>query len=85
MFRHHTAISRRRIAWLDEAAYGVSDTDRVALLERAVEDINYALHTIEGMPGTEPDVNLYNSLANAYFDLLEFVPGKVRPPTNSLS
>ncbi len=25
VFRHHAAISRRRIAWLDEAAYGVSD------------------------------------------------------------
>lgn len=69
VFRHHTAISRRRIAWLDESAYGVSDADRVALLKRAADDITYALQSIDGMPGDEPDVNLYNSLANAYFDL----------------
>lgn len=69
VFRHHTAISRRRIAWLDEAAYGVTDGDRVALLERAISDITYALQMIDGASGGEPDVNLYNSLANAYFDL----------------
>ncbi len=69
VFRHHTAISRRRIAWLDELAYGVSDVDRVALLERAIADITYALQMIDGASGGEPDVNLYNSLANAYFDL----------------
>lgn len=69
VFRHHTAISRRRIAWLDEAAYGVSDADRVGLLERAIEDIRYALQSIEISLGDESDVNLYNSLANAYFDL----------------
>lgn len=73
VFRHHTAISRRRIAWLDEAAYGVSDVDRMALLQRAVDDIKYALQSIDRAPGDEPDVNLYNSLANAYFDL-----GRVR-------
>jgi hypothetical protein len=69
VFRHHTAISRRRIAWLDEAAYGVTDPDRVALLKRAIEDIEYALQSIEAGVGDEPDINLYNSLANAYFDL----------------
>lgn len=69
VFRHHTAISRRRIAWLDEAAYGVSEADRVSLLVRAADDITYALQSIDEMPGDEPDVNLYNSLANAYFDL----------------
>ncbi len=69
VFRHHTAISRRRISWLDEVAYGVSDADRVALLERAAGDITYALHSIEAAPGEEADVNLYNSLANTYFDL----------------
>lgn len=69
VFRHHTAISRRRIAWLDELAYGVTDVDRVTLLERAISDITYALQMIDGATGGEPDVNLYNSLANAYFDL----------------
>ncbi|RCM97461.1 hypothetical protein PA57_00860 [Pseudomonas aeruginosa] len=69
VFLHHTAISRRRIAWLDEVAYDVPGADKVALLRRAIEDITYALQSIDGMPGDEPDVNLYNSLANAYFDL----------------
>lgn len=69
VFRHHTAISRRRIAWLDEVAYGVTDGDRVTLLERAISDIKYALQLIDEASGGEPDVNLYNSLANAYFDL----------------
>ena len=69
VFRHHTAISRRRIAWLDETAYGISSDDRVSLLRRAIEDITYALNSIEMTPGDEPDINLYNSLANAYFDL----------------
>jgi len=69
VFRHHTSISRRRIAWLDEAAYGVTSHDQVKLLERAVEDISYALTSIDATQGGESDVNLYNSLANAFFDL----------------
>jgi hypothetical protein len=69
VFRHHTAISRRRIVWLPQEAYEISDTDKVSLLERAAADITYALHSIEGMSGDESDVNLYNSLANTYFDL----------------
>ena len=69
IFRHHIAISRRRISWLDEAVYGVTDEDKVALLKQAVDDINYALHSIEERPSDEPDLYLYNSLANAYFDL----------------
>lgn len=69
VFRHHTAISRRRIAWLDKAAYGISDFEKESLLRRAIEDINFALQMIDGKPDDEPDINLYNSLANAYFDL----------------
>lgn len=79
VFRHHTAISRRRIAWLDESAYGVSDTDRVVLLKRAADDITYALQSIDRVPGDEPDVNLYNSLANAYFDLARVRAGQGAP------
>lgn len=69
VFRHHSAISRRRIAWLDQSAYGVTPSDQVALLERAAADISYALTSIDATQGSDPDVNLYNSLANAYFDL----------------
>ena len=63
VFRHHSAVSRRRIATLNESAYGVTVDDRVQLLRRAVEDIEYALHSIGYRPGSETDLNLYNALA----------------------
>jgi hypothetical protein len=71
VFRHHTAISRRRIAKLDENFYGVSTLDKIVLLEQAIKDITYALNMIAYTPGSEPNINLLNSLANAYFDLAE--------------
>jgi hypothetical protein len=69
VFRHHTAVSRRRIAKLDEAIFGVTVDDGISLLNRAVEDIEYALSSIDYTSGSEPNVNLYNSLARAYLDL----------------
>lgn len=69
VFRHHTAVSRRRIAKLDESLYGVKNEDKIGLLKVAIDDINYALTFIDYVPGSEPNVNLFNSLANAYFDL----------------
>ena len=69
IFRHHTAISRRRIAKLDVRFYGVTAPDKLSLLKRAVDDINYAICFIDYSPGSESNLNLFNSLANAYFDL----------------
>jgi hypothetical protein len=69
VFRHHVAISRRRIATLDERFYGVTKEDRLRLLTQSIEDIDYALTMIAYTPGSESNLNLYNSLANAYFDL----------------
>lgn len=69
LFRHHCAISRRRIGHLDQLVYGVSAQDRVELLRKAIDDLRYALDFIVYTPGGEPNINLYNSLANAYFDL----------------
>ena len=69
VFRHHSAVSRRRIARLDERLYGVTHDERVALLKQAIEDIEYALMFIEYSPGSESNLNLWNSLANAYLDL----------------
>ena len=69
VFRHHTAISRRRIAKLDERLYGVTSDERVGLLSKAIEDIEYAVSFIEYTPGSESNLNLWNSLANAYLDL----------------
>jgi tetratricopeptide (TPR) repeat protein len=69
VFRHHSAISRRRIAKLDERLYGIPIREKRDLLLRAIEDITYAIEFIDYEPGSDPNINLYNSLANAYFDL----------------
>ena len=45
--------------------------ERISLLNRAIEDINYALNFIDYTPGSESNLNLLNSLANAYFDLAD--------------
>jgi tetratricopeptide (TPR) repeat protein len=76
VFRHHTAISRRRIAALENPIYEVSGEDRIALLERAIEDIDYALNSIPRSPDDEPDLYLYNSLANAYLNLASILAQK---------
>ena len=81
VFRHHTAISRRRVAKLDAGVYSLSDTDRVQLLERAVADIVYALEAIPYTSGSEPNINLYNSLAHAYHDLAEVEASRGVSPT----
>jgi hypothetical protein len=69
-FRHHSAISRRRISKLRDTV-SLEPEERVALLERAVRDIRYALENIPTTPNGETDINLYNSLAHAYQDLAE--------------
>lgn len=71
VFRHHTAISRRRVAKLNENFYNIKKEDKIILLNKAIEDIMYALTFIVYTPGSESNLNLYNSLANAYLDLLE--------------
>lgn len=69
VFRHHVSVSRRRIAKLELDIYGVTIEDKIDLLQRAVDDIKYALESIDYTPGAESNINLYNSLANAYLDL----------------
>lgn len=71
VFRHHTAISRRRIAKLDERIYSVSNEEKIDLLTKAIDDITYTLSFIDYTPGSESDLNLFNSLANAYLDLAD--------------
>lgn len=66
--RHHSAISRRRIA-KDKVLFSLPESERLALLRRAVEDIRFALDMIPRTEGEESDLNLYNSLARAYQDL----------------
>lgn len=43
VFRHHVAISRRRIAVLNEDLFGVTAQDKISLLNQAINDINFAL------------------------------------------
>jgi hypothetical protein len=71
VFRHHVAITRRRIAVLSGDFYGVTIDDKIALLTKAIEDMNFALTSIEYEPGSESNLNLYNSLANAYLNLAD--------------
>jgi hypothetical protein len=71
LFRHHLAISRRRIAKLDAKQYFITDEERLKLLNDAIIDINYALTHIVYSPGSETNLNLLNSLANAYVDLAD--------------
>lgn len=68
-FLHHGAISRRRIA-ADQALFPMPSADRVVLLRRTVDDLEAALRLDLG-PDSEPDINLYNSLAHAYHDLAD--------------
>ena len=80
LFRHHTAVSRRRITKLNEEQYGVTNKDRILLLKKAIEDIEYALTSIQYTEGSDSDLNLYNSLANAYLDLAEVEADIGTPP-----
>ena len=80
VFLHHTAVSRRRIAKFDSPSLIVSPSERIALLRRVIEDIELALDTIEYRSGSEPDLNLYNSLAHAYMDLAELVDNESDGP-----
>lgn len=66
-FLHHCAISRRRIA-SDPDVFGLDGKERVDLLRRAVEDLKAALR-LDSELGGESDINIYNSLAHALYDL----------------
>ncbi len=68
-FRHHVAVSRRRIATLDSRNYEVSNQDRLELIRAAVADVTYALNEIPYTQESDSDLNLLNSLARAYQDL----------------
>ena len=82
VFRHHSSVSRRRIAKLPESAYGVTIDDKIELLNKAVKDLEYALHSIEYTPGSETNLNLYNSLSHAYHDLAEVEESRGSPEEN---
>lgn len=66
--RHHSAISRRRIA-NDEILFNLTEEQRAELLSRAIADIEYAIKEIPDNGSEESNLHLYNSLARAYQDL----------------
>lgn len=78
-FRHHSAISRRRVSKFKDVI-PLTPSERVVLLERAVKDIRYALENIPATPDSETDLNLYNSLGHAYQDLAEEEIGRGADP-----
>ena len=68
-FIHHTAITRRRIATCELASiYGVKQQEKKRLLTDAIDALKHALF-LPGEPGTDKDINIYNTLANAYINL----------------
>lgn len=68
-FLHHCAISRRRIA-SDPDLFHLSGDERVDILRRAAEDLQTALR-LDAEEGGESDINIYNSLAHALYDLAD--------------
>lgn len=66
-FIHHVAISRRRVA--KNERFGASVEERRTQLSKAIEEIEYALRSLDEVHGDESNLNLYNSLALAYQDL----------------
>jgi hypothetical protein len=69
-FNHHVAISRRRVATAEELFHTTPDEKR-ALLERAIEDLEFALNQIPRQGVDESDLNLLNSLSLAYQNLAD--------------
>lgn len=69
-FNHHVAISRRRVA-ADEEYFPLTIEQKKAQLEGAVEHLLHALDHIESSDEDDSDLNLLNSLARTYQDLVE--------------
>lgn len=68
-FRHHVAISRRRVT--QEDLFDVEVNERIELLKKSVVDLEFALEHIEQTYGDEGDLTLLNTLALVYQDLAE--------------
>ncbi|AZD30740.1 hypothetical protein [Pseudomonas chlororaphis] len=68
-FRHHVAISRRRVT--QEDLFDVEVQERIELLQKSVVDLEFALEHIEQTYGDEGDLALLNTLALVYQDLAE--------------
>lgn len=65
-FNHHVAISRRRVAKSD--VFGCSVGEKREQIQKAIDQIEFALFRLDAAHGEESSLNLYNSLALAYQD-----------------
>lgn len=63
-FNHHVAISRRRVAIRDE--FDATDDERVSQLSLAINQLEFALRTLDETRGDEGNLNLLNTLALTY-------------------
>lgn len=68
-FRHHVAISRRRVTQDD--LFDVETQEKIDLLKKSVVDLEFALEYIDQTYGDEGDLALLNTLALVYQDLAE--------------
>jgi hypothetical protein len=80
-FNHHTAITRRRIATMEQF-FTPTWAERKQLLMRAAADLELAL-SLPPRPDDESDLNLYNSLALAYQNLVD-VERELNTPINEI-
>ncbi|MDZ4819687.1 MAG: hypothetical protein SGJ20_12015 [Planctomycetota bacterium] len=73
-FNHHVAISRRRIA-SDEEYFPLSPQEKQEQLLAAAEHIDFAVDRIPESDDDDTTLNLLNSLARCYQDLLALAEG----------
>jgi hypothetical protein len=79
-FNHHTAITRRRIATM-ENYFRPTLQQKQELLVRAIDDLEFALQ-LPPHVDDESDLSLYNSLALGYQNLVEVERQLQVPGTN---
>ncbi len=69
-YKHHAAITRRRICTIREY-FELTDEQRRDLLEQAIQLLNEGLNLPASGLDEETNLNMYNSLSLAYQDLFE--------------
>ncbi len=68
-FNHHVAISRRRVATNIE--FDATQSEKKEQLEKAVEQLLFALRSLDDDSADDSDLNLLNTLALTYQNLAE--------------
>ncbi|MGI4843371.1 MAG: hypothetical protein ACRYF7_08635 [Janthinobacterium lividum] len=68
-FNHHVAISRRRVA--TNAEFDADESEKKFQLNRAIQQLEFALRKLDELSSDEADLNLLNTLALTYQNLAE--------------